>query len=192
MIICRTHAASTLSDENRCDASSVVSRADSIQFYFLVGPICKTDLLQSADTKRESHTGWMSVSLCTSVLSFIHLCTYSIRSSLCHMPPVVRGHYASREHVVHPIHEWCSSHAASERGSSAYRDPEFSRTKRLDKHDPQTNAEGLIPVTSCTASLVQRMKTKTLSFTLRDTVMDDVNADHMRHVSSFNWKDNRR
>lgn len=32
-------------------------------------------------------------------------------------------------------------------------------------------------------------KTKTFRFTLRDTVMDDVNADHMRHVNS---KDNLR
>lgn len=169
--------------ENRCDASSVVASVDSIRFCFIVRPVCKTDILQSADTKRESHTGWMRVSLCMSVLSFIHLCTYSIRSSLCHMPPVVRGHSASREHAVHPTHEWCSSHAAFERGSSAYRDPESSRTKRLDKHDPQTNAQGLIPMTSCKGCLVQRMKTKTFSFTLRDTVMDDVNADHMWHVS---------
>lgn len=149
-----------------------------------MGPVCKTDLLQSADTKRESHTAWMRVSLCMSVLSFIHLCTYSIRSSLCHMPPVIRGHSASRERVVHPTHEWCSSHAASERGSSAYRDPESSRTKRLDKHDPQTNARGLIPMTACKGCLVRRMKTKTFSFTPRDTVMDDVNADHMRQ---FVW-----
>lgn len=153
-------------------------------FFSLAGLVCKIDLLQSADTKRESDTGWMSVPLCVSLLSFIHLSTYSIRSSLCHMPPVVRGHFDSRDHAVHPTHEWCSSHAASERGSSAYRDPESSRTKRLDKHDLQTNAQGQIQMTSCTAGLVQSIKTKTFRFTLRDTVMDD--------VSSFNWKDNPR
>lgn len=127
-------------------------------FSFLAGPVCKIDLLQSADTKRESGTGWMSVSLCVSVLSFIHLSTYSIRSSLCHMPPVVRGHFDSRDHAVHPTHERCSSHAASERGSSAYRDPESSRTKRLDKHDLQTNEQDQIRMTSCTACLVQRQR----------------------------------
>ncbi len=140
----------------------------------------------SRHTERKPH--WLDESFSLHV-SFIFYSFVHLFNQIFIMPHASRdqGHSASRERVVHPTHEWCSSHAASERGSSAYRDPESSRTKRLDKHDPQTNAQGLIPMTSCEGCLVQRMKTKTFSFTPRDTVMDDVNADHMWHVSLFDW-----
>ncbi len=154
--------------ENRCDASSVVASVNTGHNSVLVGPVCMMDLLQSADTQRESHTGWMRVSLCMSVLYFIHLCTYSIRSSLCHMPPVIRGHSASRERCGSP-HPWVmlKSCGLQKGGRQPTGNPESSRTKRLDKHDPQTNAQGPDSNDLMRRLFSSRMKTKTFSFTPR-------------------------